>query len=527
MFHRSWGLMMIQANIEAPCTLLDFPSLERFCAELRERDYDVVGIGAIHPNVGKVARMCQAVRALQPNATIVVGGHVANDARLSELIDADHIVRGEGIGWFRRFLGEDATKPVRHPLIQSGFGTRIMGVRGSDELADTAATVIPSVGCPLGCDFCATSAMFGGKGRSYDFYPSGDDLFDLMVQLEERMGVSSFFVMDENFLLHRTRALRLLELMKEHGKSWSFMVFSSANALRRYTMDELVSLGISWVWMGLEGENAAYRKLNGTDTRELVRELQANGVRVLGSTIIGLREHTPDNIDAAIDYAVEHGTDFHQFMLYTPVPGTPLWKRHEEEGTLLGEGECPTADVHGQTRFNYRHPHIRDGQEGEMLVRAFRRDFAVNGPSIVRMLGTVLKGHLRHRRHPDPRVRARFLWETRDLRTTYAGILWASERWFRSNPAVRERIRSVRDDLRAAYGWRTALWGAVVGPVLYAATWLEHRRLGRGWTYEPPTFYETNEAVSAEGERLTAHPRPARCQWVEPRVLPESEAQTA
>ncbi len=28
MFHRSFGLMMIQNNIEAPCTLLDFPTLE-------------------------------------------------------------------------------------------------------------------------------------------------------------------------------------------------------------------------------------------------------------------------------------------------------------------------------------------------------------------------------------------------------------------------------------------------------------------------------------------------------------------
>ena len=27
MFHRSWGLMMIQSNLEAPCTLLDFPDL--------------------------------------------------------------------------------------------------------------------------------------------------------------------------------------------------------------------------------------------------------------------------------------------------------------------------------------------------------------------------------------------------------------------------------------------------------------------------------------------------------------------
>ena len=35
MFHRSWGLMMIQANIEAPCTLLDFPTLDRFIEEIR------------------------------------------------------------------------------------------------------------------------------------------------------------------------------------------------------------------------------------------------------------------------------------------------------------------------------------------------------------------------------------------------------------------------------------------------------------------------------------------------------------
>jgi hypothetical protein len=30
MFHRSWGLMLIQANVSAPCTLLDCPTLDRF-----------------------------------------------------------------------------------------------------------------------------------------------------------------------------------------------------------------------------------------------------------------------------------------------------------------------------------------------------------------------------------------------------------------------------------------------------------------------------------------------------------------
>ena len=47
MFHRSWGIMMIQANISAPCTVLDFPTREIFARELKERHYDVVGISSI------------------------------------------------------------------------------------------------------------------------------------------------------------------------------------------------------------------------------------------------------------------------------------------------------------------------------------------------------------------------------------------------------------------------------------------------------------------------------------------------
>ena len=50
-----------------------------------------------------------------------------------------------------------------------------------------AATLIPSVGCPVGCNFCATSAMFGGKGKCVNFYETGDELFDIMCQLEETL----------------------------------------------------------------------------------------------------------------------------------------------------------------------------------------------------------------------------------------------------------------------------------------------------------------------------------------------------
>ena len=145
--------MLIQANIQAPCTLLDFPTRERFIQELRNHTYDVIGISSIMPNALKVEEMCRLVRQYQPDATIVVGGHIANDPNLDNRIDADHIVKGEGVRWFRNFLSEDPDRPISHPHIRSGFGTRSLGVNLNVKPQDVAATLIPSVGCPLGMQF--------------------------------------------------------------------------------------------------------------------------------------------------------------------------------------------------------------------------------------------------------------------------------------------------------------------------------------------------------------------------------------
>ncbi|MBM4315370.1 MAG: B12-binding domain-containing radical SAM protein, partial [Deltaproteobacteria bacterium] len=347
MFHRSFGLMMIQANIDAPCSLLDFPTLESFTEEISKNAYDVIGIGAIIPNVGKVRKMCELIRLHQPAATIVIGGHISNKDGIEEMVDADLFVRGEGIRWFQRYLGQNDKAPIKHPAAVSGFGGRMMGIDLGNRPGGTAAILIPSVGCPMGCNFCSTSALFGGKGNVIHFYETGEELFQVMCDLEEKLKVRSFFTLDENFLLHRKRALRLLELMEEYDKSWAIYVFSSARVLESYSIDQLVRLGIGWVWMGLEGKQSDYDKLQGVDTRVLVNRLQAHGIRVLGSSIIGLDDHRPEDMDAIIDHAVSHDTVFHQFMLYTPIPGTPLYERRRQEGSLFTEEEFPVADAHG------------------------------------------------------------------------------------------------------------------------------------------------------------------------------------
>ncbi len=497
MFHRSFGLLMIQANMKAPCTLLDYPSLDRFTSEIQDHPYDIIGISSIIPNVGKVKKMCELIRQHQPNATIVVGGHIANKGGISETIDADHIVKGDGVRWFRNFLGQNPDAAVTHPLVYSGFGTRILGYSLDDKPGDgnTAAILLPSAGCPVGCNFCSTSALFGGKGNFVNFYETGDEIFKVMCRLEEKLNARSFFALDENFLLHRKRALRLLELMEAHQKSWSLMVFSSARVLKSYTFEQLVRLGISWVWMGMEGKESQYKKLKGVDTHELVRTLQSHGIRVLGSSIIGLEDHTPENIDEVIKYAISHDTDFHQFMLYTPNPGTPLYEEHQRKGTLLPESEFPAPDTHGQYRFNYRHQHIQNGEEEGFLLKAFRQDFEVNGPSLARLIRTMLKGWQQYKDHPDPCIRDRFRWDVRSLRGTYAGAVWAMRKWYQGDERVAEKLDVLLQDICKEFGWKTKIAAPVIGRHVYRLLKKEDERLASGWTYEPKTFYEKNEAA--------------------------------
>jgi len=488
MFHRSWGIMMIQANISAPCTVLDFPTRDIFAHELKSHHYDIVGISSIIVNVGKVAEMCRMVRELSPHSEIVVGGHVTAIPEVETLMDADHYARGEGISWMRRHLGEDENAPIHHPQIASGFGRRILGFKLPDWRGSTAATIIPSVGCPMGCNFCTTSAFFGGKGKFINFFNTGDELFEVMREAETAQGTQSFFVMDENFLLHKRRAMELLARMKQEDKSWEFYVFSSANAIRKYTMEELVELGVSWIWMGLESEQSTYKKLQGADTLQLTAELRRHGIRVLGSTIVGLEHHTPENIKGEIEHAVEHDTDFHQFMLYTPVPGTPLYSEIKTEGRLL---DVDLADIHGQHKFNFEHAAISRDDSKKFLDYAFWRDFQRNGPSLYRICRTTFEGWKRYHLHADARIRMRFEHEAQAMRTMYSSALWAMERRLKkTNEAVSERIHALRRDFNAALGPLSSFSAALLGPALLWTAWREQRRLARGKTYEPRTFIE-------------------------------------
>jgi len=184
-------------------------------------------------------------------------------------------------------------------------------------------------------------------------------------------------------------------------------------------------------------------------------------------------------------------------MLYTPVPGTPLYQQIAAEGRLL-EG-VDFADIHGQDKFNFRHAAISRDDSKRFLDWAFWRDFECNGPSLYRMCQTMLQGWRRYKNYPDLRVRERFERENAKLRTAYSAALWAMERYFRKvNKDVSERIRTLRREIAKELGAMPRLSGILAGPVLLWTTRREERRMAAGKTYEPPTILERRNWVAAK-----------------------------
>ena len=96
-------------------------------------------------------------------------------------------------------------------------------------------------------------------------------------------------------------------------------------------------------------------------------------------------------------------------------------------------------------------------------MRAFQRDFEVNGPSVVRIARTMLAGWKRYKNHPDPRVRRRFAWEARDLPSVYSAVVAAARLYYRGNPAMRAKMDAILKDLHREFGLKSRFYAAVGG----------------------------------------------------------------
>jgi len=346
----------------------------------------------------------------------------------------------------RRLLGERTDRPIRQPTITQ------QSTLFSLPVLDRIGYVIAGLGCPNGCDFCATSHYFGKK--HVRLLPDGPAILEAIERLRREVpGLDSFWINDEDFLLDESRGRGFLEAIRKSDlPPLSISVFGSVKGLSQYTAAELVEMGIDWIWVGFEGRRAGFAKMQGRPYDELFADLHQHGISVMASMIIGFDYQTPEIIREEYESLLALRPSMCQFLIYGPAHGTPLRERMIAEGRLDSEVMDNHA-LHDGFSLGFRHPHIGRDEMSAIQRGLYREEFARLGPSVFRVIDDCLAGYLTLRAHPAERVRAKAERLGRKAHRAMA-LLPGSRQFLGDAPAA--WVRGLQERIAAATGPMTA-----------------------------------------------------------------------
>jgi radical SAM superfamily enzyme YgiQ (UPF0313 family) len=457
--HIQFSLEYIAENLEAPTSVLQYPSSKELVRELK-RGYAVIGVAFVLATYHLMKEVVALIREHSPESKIVLGGYgtVAPDELLIPY--CDHICREEGVAFMRRLLGEpEIPMPYRHPLIINPL--RVFGKEAS-----RTGIVFGGLGCPNGCDFCCTSHFY--QRKHIRLLPTGADIYRVVERYLEVDPKLSILIIDEDFLLNRRRAMEFRDCVLRGEKPLSIFVFASIKALSQYTVTEILEMGIDGMWIGYEGTRSGYAKQSGRPVEDIFNEYREHGITILASMIVGFPYQTPEIIEEELTGLLALRPVLTQFLIYGPCPGTPFYEQVVREGSLVPDvANDPERFYLRGTGFYamVQHPTMTSAEIEAAQAHCFKQDFHRLGPVLYRSVERWLDGYLKLRESPSAFLRLQTKRIARDLRNAYP--IFLAGRLLGPTAEVRRGIGRLQKRLHAVLGrptWNERLQsvGAVV-----------------------------------------------------------------
>lgn len=331
-----------------------------FIEDISEPDWkelekaDLIGISSITSTAPRAYKLASRFRA--KGIPIVMGGVHSTFLPEESLEYADYVVRGEG--------EETIVELVEH--LESG--TSLKDIRGlsyrEDDtfihnperplLKDLDAAPIPDLsvvhnwkrkntiplatsrGCPFGCRFCSVIQMFGRKYR----FKSVDRIIKEIKAVASRK-VHHIFFIDDNFAANKKQTKVLLKrIIAENIRiEWSAQVRTE---ITRDTelIDLMVQAGCFGVFVGFESINPRTlelfnKKQEVDDIVNCIETFKKASIYIHGMFVLGGDTDDIETIRSTKKFAKRLGIPSVQFLMLTPLPGTPVFDELKQQGRLL------------------------------------------------------------------------------------------------------------------------------------------------------------------------------------------------
>jgi anaerobic magnesium-protoporphyrin IX monomethyl ester cyclase len=280
-----------------------------------------------------------------PYVDVVVNGQ-GEDAML-EIVQ--HIESGEslkgikGVGYKEDgrlvFNSPRALKPLRemppkaYHLSDFDAYERVCGRRW--------AMYTSSLACPFNCAYCTNEGLYGRQWNAL----AADQVVEEVTDLVSRYGLSLLWVVDDNFLVDRERAVAIAEGILRRGVRFDWSIQASTNLVTRLTLDELKLLrraGLSQVSQGADSGSPKVLHLMNKDFQKLDTIYQAAdllsraGIRPSFNMIFGFPGESDaerrESLRLVMNVCRRYPAAEFWTNIFTPYPGAPIMKRAFELG---------------------------------------------------------------------------------------------------------------------------------------------------------------------------------------------------
>jgi radical SAM superfamily enzyme YgiQ (UPF0313 family) len=196
--------------------------------------------------------------------------------------------------------------------------------------------VSTSRGCPYDCTFCSVIRMFG---RSYRFKSVEATLKEMKYVASVSKAIK--FIVDDNFAANKKRTKEILRGMIAEGikTRWSAQVRPDV-ARDPELLRLMADSGCHTLYIGFESINPRAleeynKKQSWEDIISCIRTVREHGIHIHGMFVLGADTDDVETIRGTADFATSFGIDTVQFMILTPLPGTPLLHDMTKSGRLL------------------------------------------------------------------------------------------------------------------------------------------------------------------------------------------------
>jgi radical SAM superfamily enzyme YgiQ (UPF0313 family) len=330
-----------------------------FIEDVSEPDWDmvkgadVIGISSITSTAPRAFQIAKRFRSM--GIPIIMGGPHCTFLPEESLGYADYVVRGEGEETVVELIEHlESGKPL-HDIKGLSYREGNASIHNPDrpfiQDLDSAPipdfsvvhnwqkrTVVPiatSRGCPFGCKFCSVIQMFG---RKYRFK-------SLERVIEEIKGIASrkahIFFVDDNFAANKERTKALLKRMIAEGIhiEWSAQVRVDV-ARDTELIDLMAQTGCFIVYIGFESINprtlSLYNKHQKVDDIiACIKTFKKASINIHGMFVLGGDTDDIETIRSTQKFARHLDINSVQFLMLTPLPGTPVFNEFMQQGRLI------------------------------------------------------------------------------------------------------------------------------------------------------------------------------------------------